>query len=213
MKDFVKEYGKRYSDILEIDLEKENFKWFLMSVLFGARITEKIAMKTYRKFEKERIVAPEKIIKAGWGRLVEILDRGGYTRYDSKTADKLLEVSKNLIKNYGSLNNLHKVSKNSKDLEDKLKSLGKGVGDVTVGIFLREMRSVWKYANPNPNKVVLLSAKNLGIKDLEKYWKKNLSEFEFSEFETALLHLGRDFCRKKRCEICPLRKRCVTFQK
>lgn len=213
MKDFVKKYGRKYSDILGINLEKENFRWFLMSILFGARITEKIAVRTYRKFEKERIVTPEKIIKVGWDKLVEILDRGGYTRYDFKTADKLLEVSKNLIKNYGSLNNLHRNAKDPKDLEDKLKNLGKGVGDVTVGIFLREMRNVWEKAKPKTNKLVLIAAKNLGIKDLEKYWKKNLSDFEFSEFETALLHLGRDFCRKKRCTVCPLKKRCSTSQR
>ncbi|MDI6917613.1 MAG: hypothetical protein QMC80_07435 [Thermoplasmatales archaeon] len=210
MRDFVKGYGKKYSEMLGIDLKNEPFKWFLASMLFGARITEKIAVNTYKEFGSEKIVTPKKIIEAGWDRLVRILDKGGYVRYDFKTADKLLEVSENLIKNYGNLDNLHEKAINSKDLEDKLKKLGKGVGEVTAGIFLREMRSVWEKARPAPRGLVLLAAKNLGIKDLENYWRKNLSDFEFSEFETALMRLGKDFCRKKKCSFCPLKKRCPT---
>jgi len=210
MRDFVKGYGKKYSKMLGIDLKNKPFKWFLASMLFGARITEKIAVNTYREFDSKKIVTPKKIVEAGWDRLVKILDKGGYVRYDFKTADKLLEVSENLIKNYGDLNNLHKKAINSKDLEDKLKKLGKGVGDITVGIFLREMRDVWEKARPEPRGLVLLAAKNLGIKDLEKYWKKNFSDFEFSEFETALMRLGKDFCRKKKCSFCPLKKMCPT---
>ena len=210
MRDFVKGYGKKYSKMLGIDLKNKPFKWFLASMLFGARITEKIAVNTYREFDSKKIVTPKKIVEAGWDRLVKILDKGGYVRYDFKTADKLLEVSENLIKNYGDLNNLHKKAINSKDLEDKLKKLGKGVGDITVGIFLREMKDVWEKARPEPRGLVLLAAKNLGIKDLEKYWKKNLSDFEFSEFETALMRLGKDFCRKKKCSFCPLKKMCPT---
>jgi len=156
--------GHRYTEVLGINVDtsddKEIFKWFLAAILFGAPIREFSAIKTYEAFEKHRIVTPEKIVKTGWDGLVKILDEGSYTRYDYKTADKLLLVMDNLNKNYGgSLNRLHEQAVNSADLEDRLKKLGKGIGDVTVSIFLRELRGTWKKADPKPTPLVVSAAK------------------------------------------------------
>jgi hypothetical protein len=141
---------------------------------------------------------------------VRILDEGGYTRYDYKTADKLLEVSRNLAQQFdGSLSLLHQKASDPRDLEKRLKNLGKGVGDVTVGIFLRELRGIWKKSNPAPTGLVISAAKNLGIvksenpenalRALERFWQKNrVKGRSFVEFETALVRLGRDFRRKKK---------------
>ena len=40
------------------------------------------------------VLSPSKILETGWDGLVEILDEGGYTRYDFKTATKILEIAK-----------------------------------------------------------------------------------------------------------------------
>jgi len=208
----IKKFGQRYSELLGINLERgddtELFKWFLAAVLFGAPITETSVLKTYKCFEKHAVLTPEKILKTGWQGLVEILDEGSYTRYDYKTADKLLEVMGNLKTKYdGSLTLLHDKAADSLDLEKRLKELGKGIGDVTVSIFLRELRNVWTKADPKPTPLVILAAKNLGIirsespekakKELREFWEKNRVEsMSFINFETALLRLGRDMRRK-----------------
>jgi len=204
--------GQKYSELLGIDLkrgdDREVFKWFLAAVLFGAPITETSVVKTYKCFEKHRVLTPEKILKTGWQGLVEILDEGSYTRYDYKTADKLLEVMRNLKTKYGgSLKLLHEKAADSLDLEKRLKELGKGIGDVTVSIFLRELRNVWTKADPKPTPLVILAAKNLRIirsespekarKELRGFWEKNKVEgVSFVNFETALLRLGKDIRRK-----------------
>jgi len=98
-----------YSEDLGIDLSTPSgrFSWFVASILFGARISEQIAAKTYQYFEAAGIIdTPDKIIEAGWDSLVEILDAGGYVRYDFSTATKLLEIMTVLQQNYGSLENL-----------------------------------------------------------------------------------------------------------
>jgi len=208
----VEKFGQRYSALLGINLERgddeEVFKWFLAAVLFSAPITETSVVKTYRAFEKHKVLTPEKILKTGWQGLVDILDEGSYTRYDYKTADKLLEVMGNLKTKYGgSLKFLYKKSADSLDLEKRLKELGKGIGDVTVSIFLRELRDIWTKADPKPTPLVILAAKNLGIirsespekarKELKEFWEKNRVEsMSFANFETALLRLGRDMRRK-----------------
>ncbi|NIR86566.1 hypothetical protein GWO13_02915 [Candidatus Bathyarchaeota archaeon] len=220
----IKNLGRRYSEILGINVGKgddeEIFKWFLASVLFGAPISETSAIRTYKCFERRGVLTPEKILKTGWHGLVEILDEGGYTRYDFKTSDKLLEVMGSLIAKYeGSLNLLHEQALNSSDLEKRLKDLGKGIGEVTVSIFLRELRELWKKADPNPTPLVILAAKNLGLtrvesperalRELKEFWRKNrIAGKTFVNFETALLRLGKDFCRKGRCERCILSGLC-----
>ena len=58
-------------------------------------------MTTFKQFENAGVTTPEAIVAAGWDRLVEILDAGGYVRYDFSTASSLLEAMAKLMKNYG----------------------------------------------------------------------------------------------------------------
>ncbi|MBS7647804.1 MAG: hypothetical protein QXL91_00560 [Candidatus Bathyarchaeia archaeon] len=222
----VEKLGERYSKILGINLEsgreEEIFKWFLASILFGAPITEKSVIKTFKRFEKYNVLTPERILATNWNGLVKILDEGGYTRYDFKTADKLLEVMRNLIERYGGkLTVLHEKAGNPKELEMALKSLGKGIGDVTVSIFLRELRNVWSKAKPDPTSPVVLAAKNLGVVDekssksvlqqLEEFWSENAApDNSFVNFETALLRLGKNYCKRAKCSACPVKVECLN---
>ncbi len=213
LESLVESLGERYSEVLKINLaskdDKEIFKWFLASVLFGAPITETSVIKTYRCFKKREVLTPNKIIETGWNGLVQILDEGSYTRYDFKTADKLLDVMGNLNTRYGgSLSKLHDDATDSLDLEERLKELGKGIGDVTVSIFLRDLRGVWRKADSKPTPLVILAAKRLGIvetedpeqalRELKAFWRENkIAGKSFVNFETALLRYGKDLRRKE----------------
>ena len=205
--------GQKYSEVLGIDVsdgETEIFKWFVASLLFGAPISEATAIKTYRCFEKHGVLTPVKMLKTGWNGLVSILDEGGYTRYDYKTADKITVVMKNLIAKYsGNLDFIHDKAVDSNDLEERLKDLGKGIGEVTVSIFLRDLRGVWAKADSKPTNLEILAAEELGIlksnapagdalENLKTFWNENrVAGYSFVNFETALLRLGREL-RKKR---------------
>ncbi len=226
LKALIDDLGKKYSEILGINLldakDEEIFKWFLASVLFGAPIRENSVVKTYRCFERGNVLTPPRILETGWDGLVKILDEGGYTRYDFKTADKLLNVMRNLIEKYGgSLKSLHEKASDCENLERRLKDLGKGIGDVTTNIFLRELRGIWKKADPDPASPVVLAAKNLGIiqngtnqatlKELEDFWRRNaLRGKSFINFETALLRLGKRVCKKEeKCVACAVKDGCL----
>ncbi|MEW6215059.1 MAG: hypothetical protein AB1478_07665 [Nitrospirota bacterium] len=224
IRSLVKKLSGRFSVALGINLSsgdsREIFKWFLASILFGTRISETIVINTYREFEKEGVLSSDNILNKGWDGLVEILDRGGYVRYDFKTATRLLDVNGTLMDRYrGDLNILHSLASDPKDLEERLKALGKGIGDVTVNIFLREMRGIWQKAKPLPSELVIMAARKAGIipKDLKD--KREILEFlmkkwadegmkmkDFPDFEAALLRLGKDFCRKMACKRCPLKE-------
>ncbi len=132
---------------LNIDLpsgkESEVFKWFLACLLFGKPIQQEVAKRTYFVFLEEGLDNPDAIIKAGWDKLVEVLDKGHYVRFDYSTATKLLDVCKALKEKYGNLSNLIAQSKNQADLAKRLEEF-KGVGPVTVRIFLRDLLPFFK---------------------------------------------------------------------
>lgn len=66
-------------------------KWFFVAILFGERISGKIAANTYEKFAQAGLVSPGRIPSAGWHELVKVLGRGGYRRYDFKMIARCLK--------------------------------------------------------------------------------------------------------------------------
>jgi endonuclease III len=228
LKNLLKVIGGRFSSALGIHLSPDNpeeiFRWFLVALLFGARISETIAIRTYGEFERERLLSAERILDKGWDGIVEVLDRGGYARYDFKTATKLLAICGIVMKRYkGDLNILHSEALDPRDLEERLKALGKGIGDTTVNIFLREMRGIWEKADPLPSDLVVMAAKNLRLipSDLQdgneilgrlkkKWTSEGMKMKDFPDFEAALLRLAKNFCRRTACARCPLQEDCLV---
>ncbi len=213
--DFVRTTGGTFSRELGIDVAsrdaQELFKWFLAAILFGARISEALAVRTYREFEKQRLTTAKRVVACGWDGLVAVLDEGGYVRYDFKTASKLGEVGKALLGQYrGDLNRLHETARDPRDLEAKLKALGKGIGDVTVEIFLREMRSTWEKADPPLSELAMLAAKERKLLPeqlvdrrralalLKERWTREGNRgADFADFEAALVRHGLALRRRR----------------
>jgi len=187
---------KGYSEELGLDLKKpeDRFKWFLASILFAKRISADIAKRAYRRFIEEGLTTPEAILEAGWERLVEVLDSGGYVRYDFSTATNLMRIMEELKTKYGSLEELYVKASSPEDLERRLQEF-KGVGPVAVNIFLRELRGVWDKAKPKPSKISVETAQRIGLKNIEPY-------------ESALVRLNLEYCKKKRCADCPVEAYC-----
>jgi len=187
---------RTYSEELGLNLSKpeDRFKWFLASILFAKRISAEIAKKTYRRFEDEGLTTPESILAAGWDLLVQVLDSGGYVRYDFSTASNLLGIMKELKEKYGDIESLHGKSADPRDLEKRLQEF-KGVGPVGVNIFLRELRGVWEKAKPEPSKMATKVAHRIGLKNVKFY-------------ESALVRLSLEYCKKRKCSECSVRNRC-----
>jgi len=186
-----------YSEELGLDLRKpeDRFKWFLASVLFAKRISSDIAKRTFTRFVEEGLTTPDAILKAGWDELVQVLDSGGYTRYDFSTATNLLDISSALMEKYGTLENMHERAESPRQLEEMLMQF-RGVGPVAVNIVLRELRGVWGKAKPKPSKIASEVSRRLRVKAIE-------------DFESQLVRVGLEFCKKGRCSSCPVGGLCV----
>lgn len=217
---FSLELGLNLSSRRRSDL----FLWFLAALLYGARISGSIVARTHAEFIRRGLTSPEEIVKAGWERLVEALDAGGYARYDFKTATKLLEVMAHLIDQYaGDLQRLHDIARDGCDVETRLKALGKGIGNVTVQIFLRELRPQWPKSQPALSPLSVLAGEELGfwpraegreggatVDRLRILWKAaGVKGRSFSDCESGLVRLGRDYCRRQRKKDCPMREFCA----
>ncbi len=168
--------------------DADRFLWFIASILFGARIAENTAKKTYATFVRHGLTNPAKIIAAGWDFLVNpIMREGGYVRYDGRKSTQILRDCETLLADYrGSLNHLHEAARDAGDLEDRLLAFY-GVGPVTTNIFLRELRPHWAKADPAPLPVIEELAEKLDI-DLGRYRRKSLV---FARVEAGLFRNRR----------------------
>lgn len=214
------ELGGNYASALGIALDglrpEEVYKWFLAAVLYGAPIPERQATRTWHEFQRCGVLTPQRILDTGRDGLVRILDAGGYARYDFKTATKLLDINRALIADYGGdLNALHAAAADAADLERRITALGKGIGPVTAGIFLRELRGRWKKAQPPLSPLALAAASRLGLlagaptetsalATLKYRWRRcGMPADRFSEFEAALVRAGLRLRRNRAVRALP----------
>lgn len=77
-----------------------------------------------------------------------------------------------------------------------------------MNIFLRELRTVWPNADPEPSSLIKVAAKVLGI-DLKDFNRRSKN---FVKLECALLRLGKYYCRKNRCDDCEFKVECKKVQ-
>jgi len=187
-----------YSEELDINLAQKTedvyFRWFLASLLFGARISETTAKNTFRAFMHYGLTTPGKIVATGWDFLVyPVMREGGYVRYDGRKSTQILRSCESLMAGYGSsLGRLHQAASDANDLEKRLLGFY-GVGPVTMNIFLRELRPFWPKADPDPLPAVKMAANQLGI-DLKHYPRKSLV---FARVEAGLIRRRREFARAR----------------
>lgn len=123
-------------DVLAGDTDM--FRWFLLCYLFGKPIRSEAAVATWRLFVDGKLDTPWAIMDASERKLVRLLNRGGYTRYQHVTARGLKLCMERLINHYeGSLLLMLENSQNEDEFAKRLQELH-GVGPKVAEIFGRE---------------------------------------------------------------------------
>ncbi|MFC4728430.1 DNA methylase [Coralloluteibacterium thermophilus] len=124
---------------IESGSEAALFRWFVASFLFGKRIGQQIAARSWRALvETHGLDSAEKIRATPHAELVRILDEGGYARYDESTARRLVDICTRLVEDYdGGILGLYEASDGRADFERRIRAF-RGVGPVTLRIFMRE---------------------------------------------------------------------------
>ena len=135
------------ADELGISLEGgsdgEVFRWLIACQLFGARISQDIAAKTWHELDQAGYLTPQKLAEADWQDLVDALGRGGYRRYDESTARELISIGKLMQDKYdGKVSKLPEGADTRKEMSERVREFA-GIGPTAAEIFLRDMAGVW----------------------------------------------------------------------
>jgi hypothetical protein len=158
--------GGRYSVELAIDVDAgdaEIERWFLAATLFGTRISARIAERAFRELAVAGLARIGQVHRVPTAELIELLDAGGYARYDFRTAERLLELSKVVCGRFGGhVAPIGHAYPSYPELHAALDALP-GWGEVTIRLFLRELRGVWPGAQPALDERAAVAARHLGL--------------------------------------------------
>jgi hypothetical protein len=161
----VETLGGRFSVEMGIDVDRgddEVERWLLAATLFGTRISTTIAVRTYRLMAEDGVRSLADVAARSWQQLVELLDRGGYARYDARTATRLRELA-------AAVHRLGIAALRKGDLDETRAALDAlpGWGAVTVALFLRELRGLWPGVDPPLDERAAAAAQHVGLLDVQ----------------------------------------------
>jgi endonuclease III len=164
----LQQYGQTFADELDIDIAQNApaplFQLLCGTILFSARINSTIAINSMNALRDRGWTTADKMADSTWDERVEALTEGGYTRYRERTATMFGDTVEKLMDEYdGDLRQLRDRAEQSPDEERSLLKEFKGIGDVGVDIFFREVQSVWDELYPFIDKKAQSAAKKLDL--------------------------------------------------
>lgn len=186
-------HGETYAHELGIKLEKPSpstlFQLLCASVLFSARIDANIAAKAFTNLKRRRWRSARSMAQSSWEDRVEALNDAGYTRYQERTSTMLGDLSEFLLDRWsGDLRKLRDEADRDPTAERKLLKQLKGLGDVGVDIFFREVQVAWDELFPFADQRALAASKRLGLgSDADKIRRLVDGNEEFARLVAALV--------------------------
>lgn len=150
--ELVRRWGTTYAEEAGITLrDKPSPLWQLLvlALLLSARIDAKIACRSARELSRSGWRTPQRMRDSTWQHRVDALGRGGYRRYDERTATQLGEAADLVLGRWkGDLRRMHAEA--GSDVEDLCYAVQsvKGIGPAGAAIFLREVQGVWPDIHP-----------------------------------------------------------------
>jgi len=135
-----------------------------LSLLLSARISADLALRGARALADEGWTSAQKLAESTWERRAKVLNEAGYARYDERTATMLGETADLVQERYrGDLRRLRDEADRDPARERELLKECKGIGDVGVDIFFREVQGNWQELHPFLDERALRSAARLGL--------------------------------------------------
>jgi endonuclease III len=173
VRELVDAHGRTYAEEAGIrlrDTPQPLYRLLVLAHLLSARIRGSIAVDTARALYDAGLRDPRRMAGADWQERVDALGRGGYRRYDERTATQLGEGAELLNDRWGG--DLRRLRKEAAGDVAELRSLLRefpGMGPAGADIFLREAQRVWPEVAPYLDAKALSGAERLGLpKDPER---------------------------------------------
>ena len=160
-------HGETYAEEAGIELRNTPqplYRLLVLAHLLSARIKGSIAVASARALHEAGLRDPRRMAEAGWQHLVDALGRGGYRRYDERTATQLGREAELLTERWGG--DLRRLREEADGDVGELRRLLQefpGVGPAGADIFLREAQRVWPEAAPLLDAKALQGARRLKL--------------------------------------------------
>ncbi|MFF5965280.1 endonuclease [Streptomyces collinus] len=173
VRELVGAHGRTYAEEAGIglkDTQQPLYRLLVLSHLLSARIRGSIALATARALHEAGLRDPRRMAQATWQQRVDALGRGGYRRYDERTATQLGDAAGLLNERWGG--DLRRLRREADGEVSELRRLLQefpGIGPAGADIFLREAQGVWQEAAPYLDAKALQGAERLDLpKDPER---------------------------------------------
>ncbi len=192
----LERHGEMYSAELGVDLARNTpsplFRWLCASLLMSARISGAI-MRAATALADHGWTTAQKMAESTWRQRVTVLNRAGYARYDESTSRMLGDTAQLLLDQYGGdLRRLRDRAERRPDEERRLLKAFKGVGDVGVDIFFREVQIAWDELHPFADKRSLEAAERIGLPSSAEALAELVSRRDFPRLLAGLTRMARE---------------------
>ncbi len=193
VRDLLGRLGKTYSAEVGFDPTTNRpaplFKLLALALLLSARIPASASTRAMRALLDEGWTTPEKMARSTWEQRTRVLNRSGYARYDESTSRMLGATTELLLERWnGDLRRLRDDADRTPAGERSRLSEFKGIGDVGVSIFFREVQPAWTELMPYVDERAARAATSLGL-PADPLALRDLvaTDQEFAELTSALI--------------------------
>ncbi|MGF1496551.1 MAG: hypothetical protein ACFB8W_06955 [Elainellaceae cyanobacterium] len=193
----IRQYGQTFAEELEIDVAKNSpaplFQLLCATMLFSARINQTIATQSMQALRDRGWKSADRMAASTWEERVEALTEGGYTRYRERTATMLGDTVERLMQEYdGDLRQLRSRADQQPEEERSLIKEFKGIGDVGVDIFFREVQLAWEELYPFADQKSRSAAQKLDLPDEPEALAELVDRSDFVRLIAALVRVNLD---------------------
>ena len=190
----IDRYGTTYSEAAGIRLEDEPaplFQLLVLAQLLSARIGADSAVAAARELLAEGWTTAARMREAGRGRVIAALGRGGYRRYDERTATQLRDMAQLVLDRYGGdLRRLAGAAGGDDASASRLVQEVNGIGPTGAAVFLREVQVVWPWVQPYLDDRATSGARRVGLPDDEHRLASLVPTDELAAFAAALVRVS-----------------------
>ena len=190
-------HGQTFAEELRIDVAKGTpsalFRLLCAAMLLSARIDARIATEAARGLARRGWRTPRKLAESTWEQRVKALNEAGYARYQERTATMLGDLTEHLLSRWnGDLRRLRDEAGRDPKAERRLLKEFKGVGDVGVDIFFREVQVAWDELFPFADRRALDAAGRLKLPKDPRRLARQADDGDYARLLAALIRVALD---------------------
>ncbi|MER6979735.1 endonuclease [Streptomyces carpinensis] len=167
LEELIEAHGETFAEEAGITLKdtpQPLYQLLVLSVLLSARIRGSVAVASARELYDAGLRDARRMAGSQWQDRVDALGRGGYRRYDERTATQLGDGAELVAERWGGdLRRLRREADGDVPTLRELLQEVPGLGPAGADIFLREVQHVWPEVAPYLDAKTLSGAERLGL--------------------------------------------------